>query len=202
MSPDDFQFLELSGAEIIPYLDEIAKLRISVFREFPYLYDGSVEYEQKYLQSYCESQESLVVLLKYRNQVIGATTGLPLLDSDEEFQKPLRNSGYDYDIGQVFYFGESVLLPEYRGLGYGHSFFDSRESHAKKKGYSIVCFCAVNREDTHELRPKNYRPHDDFWKKRGFAKHSTIVAEFDWKEVPDGVYRKNKLIFWLKSIEC
>jgi hypothetical protein len=31
----------LAGAEVAPYLDDLARMRIEVFREYPYLYDGS-----------------------------------------------------------------------------------------------------------------------------------------------------------------
>src|SRR5690242_19351414 len=41
-----------TGAAIEGYLDVLAALRIRVFREYPYLYDGSLAYEQEYLASY------------------------------------------------------------------------------------------------------------------------------------------------------
>ncbi|HBF93820.1 MAG TPA: GNAT family N-acetyltransferase, partial [Marinobacter adhaerens] len=37
----------LSGDQIKPYLDDLARLRIEVFRHFPYLYDGDMDYERK-----------------------------------------------------------------------------------------------------------------------------------------------------------
>ena len=54
---------ELSGAALEPWLDGLGRLRISVFREYPYLYDGTLEYERDYLKTYARSQESLVVLV-------------------------------------------------------------------------------------------------------------------------------------------
>ena len=42
-------FIEsVRGREIKNYLDDIASLRINVFKEFPYLYDGCINYERKY----------------------------------------------------------------------------------------------------------------------------------------------------------
>ncbi len=40
MTVSDFDYKRLSGSQIAPYIDELAQLRITVFREFPYLYDG------------------------------------------------------------------------------------------------------------------------------------------------------------------
>ena len=39
--------LPLTGAALDPMLPAIARLRIEVFRAWPYLYDGSAEYEQR-----------------------------------------------------------------------------------------------------------------------------------------------------------
>ena len=50
------------GAAIEPYLKDLAALRIQVFREFPYLYQGTLEYEARYLKSYANSERSLVVI--------------------------------------------------------------------------------------------------------------------------------------------
>ena len=38
------------------------------------------------------------------------------------------------EVARLFYFGESVLLPEYRGQGVGHAFFDHREAQARGVG--------------------------------------------------------------------
>lgn len=35
-----------SGTDLIPYIPELARLRIQVFRDFPYLYDGTLDYEK------------------------------------------------------------------------------------------------------------------------------------------------------------
>ena len=40
------------GADVARYLPAIAVLRIEVFHDWPYLYDGSIEYEERYLASY------------------------------------------------------------------------------------------------------------------------------------------------------
>ena len=35
--------LPLTGAAITPYIDALAQLRIAIFREYPYLYDGDMK---------------------------------------------------------------------------------------------------------------------------------------------------------------
>ena len=63
----------LSGAALLPHLDDVAKLRIAVFRDWPYLYEGDVGYERDYLAAYAQSPNSVVVLARDGDQVVGAS---------------------------------------------------------------------------------------------------------------------------------
>lgn len=113
----------LRGSAITPFLDDLARLRSVVFRAWPYLYDGDPAYERDYLAAYAASPDSVFVLARDGDAVIGASTGLPLLDDSAAFHAPFRAAGID--PASVFYFGESVLLPDYRGQGIGHAFSTS-----------------------------------------------------------------------------
>ena len=81
----------VTGFAVEPWLDELAELRIEVFRDFPYLYEGNREYERRYLDRYAQSDRSVFVLALEFNRLVGAATALPLLEADEEFQAPFRN---------------------------------------------------------------------------------------------------------------
>lgn len=100
------------GKKIEPHLEALASLRIEIFREFPYLYDGSIEYERNYLNTYTGSPESIAILVFDRNQMVGASTGLPLEDETDEFKAPFLHHGYNSK--QVFYCGESILKQKSR----------------------------------------------------------------------------------------
>ena len=188
---------EIGGAGIEPWLDQLGKLRIEVFRGFPYLYDGDEDYERNYLRRYLEAKDALVVLVTDdQEQVVGATTCLPMTEEEIEFRGPVEVAGLDG--ADVFYFGESVLLPEWRGRGIGHEFFDRREAYARKLGYRVTTFCAVDREEDHPHRPSDYRPLDGFWRKRGYEKQDHIKARFPWKQVGADEETEQTLTFWLK----
>ena len=166
---DELTYHELSGAALEPWLDGLGRLRIRVFREYPYLYDGTLEYEREYLMTYVRSPESLVVLVTDENEnVVGATTCIPLRDEGPEFQEPFRKAGWD--VNDICYFGESILLPELRGRGIGSEFLKRREAHAQKLGARWTAFCAVDRAADHPMRPADYRPLDEFWKSRGHTR--------------------------------
>jgi GNAT superfamily N-acetyltransferase len=189
----------VSGDEVEPWLGALARLRIRVFREFPYLYEGSESYERQYLESYAKSRLGLVVLAVQADRVVGASTAMPLTDADQAFQQPFLDAGV---LPQsVCYFGESVLEPSERGKGLGHRFFDERERHALGHGFSTAAFCSVIREPSHPLRPADFRDHHAFWIKRGYRQNPDLVATLGWRQIDQGPHEVvNQLVFWQKSL--
>ena len=81
--------------------------------------------------------------------LIGAATGTPLADHADDFGAAFAQTGLD--LSTIFYCAESVLLPEYRGQGIGHAFFNQREGHARAHGFKKTAFCGVVRP--HDLIP-------------------------------------------------
>lgn len=186
------------GAELAPHLDSLGELRIAVFHEYPYLYAGTLEHEREYLGTYVRSSGSLVVLVFDEDRVVGATTCLPMVDEGVEFQAAFVQAGYD--LSTICYFGESILLPSYRGQGIGKEFFVRREAHARKLGMKLSTFCAVDRPAEHPLRPQGYRPLDDFWRSQGYVKRPELQATFVWQEIGEETESPKTLTFWTKEL--
>lgn len=188
----------LSGPSALPYFGDLAALRIEVFREFPYLYEGTVEYEQRYLKSYVEHARSVIVLARDGDAVVGASTAMPLSEHGEDMAPVLARAGFDPE--RIYYFGESVLRASYRGRGIGHAFFDHREAAARAHGFGITAFCAVKRPLDHPRRPADYVPHDAFWTKRGYVKREDIVASFAWRDLGEPAETDKPMVFWIKEL--
>ncbi len=186
------------GAELAPHLDGLGELRIAVFREYPYLYVGTLEHEREYLRTYLKSAGSLVVLVFDDERVVGATTCLPMVDEGPEFRAAFEKAGYD--LSTIFYFGESILLPDYRGQGMGKEFFVRREAHARALGMKLSTFCAVDRAAEHSLRPEGYRELDEFWRSQGYVRHPELQATFVWKEMGEEEESPKTLTFWVKEL--
>jgi GNAT superfamily N-acetyltransferase len=192
-------FITKKGAEIITVFDDLAALRISVFHDFPYLYEGTVEYEKEYLKVYSQAEKSFLFAVYDNGKMVGATTCIPLTEETPEVRLPFEK--LDFNIDSIFYFGESILLKEYRSLGLGHRFFDEREAHAKSFGtFKTTCFCAVVREDNHPLQPQNYRPNDIFWLKRGYQKESSLKSTFEWQDINEETPTAKTMIYWTKDL--
>lgn len=193
----DFQTVR--GAEVAPWIPALARLRVAVFREYPYLYEGSEEYERSYLDIYVRSARSVLVLALENGEVVGCSTGLPMEDETEVFQRPFLRAGYD--LRQVFYFGESALLPRCRGNGGGHAFFDRREAFARSLGgFRLTTFCAVRRPEGHPQRPAGYRPHDVFWTKRGYLRRPELSTELEWPEIGATAPTAKPMCFWTRDL--
>lgn len=189
----------LHGAAIAPYIDDLARLRLTVFREFPYLYDGTLESEADYLANYARCGRSLVVLALDDGKLVGASLGLPLVDGSSQLQQPFLAQGRD--PASVYYFAESVLLPAYRGRGLGVRFFIERESYAHKLAEFDYCtFCTVERPNGHPLRPTDYKPLHGFWRNRGFLDEPSLRSSHAWRDLDEQAESAKIMSFWLKPL--
>jgi GNAT superfamily N-acetyltransferase len=197
-SPTAIRIERATGAGIARYLDALAALRIAVFREYPYLYDGSLAYERDYLASYTGSPASVVVVACDGDRVVGASTALPLTLHSDGVVPPLAGAGFD--PGAVYYFGESVLEPAYRGRGLGSRFFEERERRARELGFAFAAFCAVERPADHPQRPPGYQPPGALWRRHGFERRPDIVGTFAWRDLGAAEDTAKPMVFWIKPL--
>ena len=192
----------LTGPALDAALDDVARLRIAVFRAFPYLYDGDLDYERRYLEPYRTSPGAILVGAFDGAfdgaRLVGAATGTPMEDHASDFAAAFAGTGLE--LSDIFYCAESVLLPAYRGQGVGHRFFDIREAHARQIGRRYVAFCGIVRPIEHPARPADYRPLDDFWTARGYRPLPGVVAHFAWKDLGEDEETRKPLQFWIREL--
>ena len=192
------RIVPLAGPAIAPLLPALAELRMRVFRDFPYLYDGDTAYERWYLERFAAAEHALVVAALAGDRLVGAATAVPLMAEHEDFRAPFTRHAIDPET--VFYLAESVLLGEFRGQGIGHAFFDEREAAGRRLGLATAAFCAVVRPADHPLRPAGYRPLDGFWRKRGYAPVPGLTTTFPWKDLGEAEASSKPMQFWLRGL--
>jgi GNAT superfamily N-acetyltransferase len=198
MPDGQLSFEVLAGAALHPLLPDLARLRIAVFREWPYLYDGNEAYERRYLRAYAEAPGAAVIVCRDGDAVVGAATCEPMTQGHDEVRAAFVGAGLD--TAAFCYFGESVLLPAYRGRGAGVRFFVEREAHARALGLRVAAFCGVLRDAADPRRPAGYVPLDAFWRKRGYTPRPDIVVRFAWKEVGAVEETTHDLSCWVKDL--
>lgn len=188
----------LSGAALGAALDDLARLRITVFAAYPYLYDGDPAYEVKYLKEFTEAPDAVLVAAFDGSRIVGAATASPMHAQKAEFRAPFEARGID--PATLFYFGESVLLPDYRGRGIGHAFFGHREAQARQCGATAATFAAVIRPEDHPARPAGYTPLNAFWTKRGYAPVPGLVTQLAWQEHGEAGESLKPMQYWMRSL--
>jgi hypothetical protein len=92
-----------TGAAMRPYLPALARLRIAVFRAWPYLYDGELNEEQIYLSELARSPRGGLAVAFDGTMPVGCSTCLPLTDAEPGIQAPFLAAALD--PGRYFYFG-------------------------------------------------------------------------------------------------
>lgn len=187
----------LKGKEILPYISDLANLRINIFRHYPYLYEGCLKYEEKYLKTYADSDESIMVIVLDANKVVGASTAIPLEFETKEFQQPFTKA--NIALSSVFYLGESVLQPSYRGKGIYRHFFEEREKAAHRYGATTTAFCAIKRDAKHPKKPSDYTPLDAIWQHFGYQKQE-LTTDLKYQEIGEQKPSHKLFEFWLKPL--
>ena len=189
----------LRGHEGKQILEPLSQLRIEVFNEYPYLYEGSFEYEKKYLDRYFSSEKSVVIALLDGETLVGASTAIHLPHEMDSIKETFLK--YAYKAEEVVYFGESILKKKYRGLGYGKNFFAERENFAKSiGGIRYTSFCSVIRNPNDARRPADYASPEFLWKKMGYAPAEGLRTQLEWKEIGELSDSPKDMQFWIKEL--
>lgn len=193
------EFKIYKGTEIEAIFDALAELRIQVFGEFPYLYQGSKEFEFQYLNKYVTSDCSFLYTIWDNHKLIGASSCIALSDEFEDVKNPFIKA--DLDINSIIYFGESILLKEYRNQGFGKLFMEKRVEFASSFPWcKAVYFCSVERPENHPLKPVDYKNLHTFWRNQGFTP-TELSSVFVWKDKNETLESEKKMNFWMKSIQ-
>jgi len=189
----------VSGEELVAAIPALARLRMTVFRDYPYLYDGSEAYEAGYLSTYAASGAAMAVLAREGDTIVGASTGVPMAHETAAFREPFVRLGLD--PARLFYCGESVLLPAWRGRGIYRAFFRGREDWARMLGgFTQICFCAVERPASHPLCPPDYVPLDAVWRHFGYAPEPGLTMQLAWKDIDRDAATEHTMRFWFKAL--
>jgi GNAT superfamily N-acetyltransferase len=188
----------LSGDTARAVVDSLASLRLTIFREYPYLYDGKREDELTYVRIYADTADACVIVAEADGDVIGAATGIPLKNEDEQMLRAFVRSGIDTE--ERYYVGELLCYPEYRGKGLGTRLLARMETHVRslERYRSLVCATVIRPDDDPSI-PAGYISIRCFLDHHGFRMLPAVTAIFSWLET-DGVVREHPMQFWIKEL--
>ncbi len=189
----------LTGDDARHHGQKIAGFRNDMFREFPYLYEGSDTNEQEYLDICFRSSQSVILLIYAGEKCVGFSSIIPLEEEINEIKAPFIAA--DIDMNQYLYIGEFMVLPAYRkGIKLAQSVADFYEDYAHRLGRKNLVFMTVQRPNDHPMRPANYRSLEPLWRHRGYQKRDDMCVHLSWAQIPTGLDEKNHLDIWEKSL--
>lgn len=188
----------LTGPTVTDHLDDLASLRLEIFAEFPYLYQGRREDEIAYLSGYGKTPGAIVILAEAEGKVIGAATGMPLIHEDAALRDPIAAAGLPLE--SLYYVGELLFYPAWRGAGMGLQLLAKMEEEiATLGGYDHIICATVERPDDHPARPTDHIPITRFLAHTGFSRIEGAITGFTWLE-PDGIKRDHPMLLWIKPL--
>ncbi|MGY0216247.1 GNAT family N-acetyltransferase [Endozoicomonadaceae bacterium StTr2] len=196
MKDQPYTISYFSGPEARKYRDDIAAIRIGLFKEFPYLYEGDLTYETEYLETYFSQPNALIMLAFQNNKVVGYSSSVSLADELEEIKAPF--SGDNVPLDKMLYIGEAMIYPEFRSKGMFRHFMESHEQKAKTEHFEQIVFMTVDREADHPLRPVDYRELGPIFEYYGYSKIPNKRVHMEWSQVDTGVDTTNTLSLWIK----
>ena len=189
--------IQLDCDSIRAHLDDLAGLRLTIFREYPYLYDGRLEGERRYLSHYAD--HGCVLAALDGETIVGAITGMPLDHEPSDFTQPFRDAGRD--PVQYYYIGELLLQAPYRGSGLGSRMLEQFEQQIRQaEMFTHACCATVVRPDNHSLRPTGFRPVEPFCRHHGYSPVPGAVVQVAWQQI-DGTTPRNSLQYWEKPLQ-
>src|ERR1700722_3489588 len=149
--------MTVMGQEITPYVQEITDLALTVYRDYPYLYEGTVDEYYPAIEHYTHSSDGIACLFFNNNQLVGAAIGMPMNEMRDKYKLPLVNARPEENFDQLFYLGELLLLKEYRGQGLGKQMYLEFENTVRELAFTKICFCKIDESEQNPLAPENYK---------------------------------------------
>ncbi len=188
----------LTGAAVSDALTDLASLRLDIFTEYPYLYQGRREDELTYLATNAEAPEACAILAYDGLTVIGAVTGMPLDHEDARMLDAF--AGTTFPLKEIYYVGELLFRPAFRNCGLGQKLLARMEHYIQSLGsYRKITCATVVRPEDHPLCPCDYIPISRFLARTGFARLSGVATYYTWRET-DGIKRDHAMQFWIKDL--
>ena len=192
------RILGVRGPEARPFFEDLARLRIGLFREFPYLYEGTTEYEKEYLETYFSCPQALVLLVLSGDALVGFSSSIPLVHECAEIRRPFEDC--ELDLADYLYLGEAMLEAPHRRQGILRVFFEHQEQAALTGGMRFTTLMTVDRPDDHPLRPAGHVSMDVLLKHFGYAGIPGCAVRMAWPRIDTGRIELNALSLWSKNL--
>lgn len=181
------------GKDISPHVKAITDLCLIIYKEKPYLYEGTEEEYRPFIEYYADSETNRACLLFDESKPVGVAIGMPLHAMRDKYREPFLSMRPEENPDELFYLGELLLLKDYRGNNLGKQMYLECERLATQEGFKKICFCKID-------EPESDQSLDGFWKKLGFEKCEEGTFVVYWKNVGESDESPHQMRYWIKSL--
>ncbi len=162
--------------ETQPYLRLLSQMRLSEYKEFPYLYVGNME-EDFANTNYFTFKDGLLVIAFEGKTVVGMYSGMPMSTPSSFLQdRSAQLAGEGVDINRCFYASDLIVHPHFKRQGIGGQLLKRLFQEVKVMGYDTMMGVISLRPLNHILRPKDYFDTDSIWEKYGYKKSPLVFS--------------------------
>lgn len=188
----EIKFLDEEDAE--EFLDDFAYLINDEFQNFPYLMAPQEKFNGAVLSRFLKPKTSRIMVGFIKDKPISYSISCGVADEGGFVMEKFQDK--KLPLKQYYYVGYMVTNSEYRGKGYFRKLVKEHIRYARSKKYKYAVFLSVQREDDHPERPKDYLPHEVFWKKIKAVKMKDMEIELPWERSDTGEVENNILDVW------
>lgn len=197
---DSLHIRTLYDSEIEQYIPQIVDICLSVYREYPEFYDGTVDEYQPIIEKYVRSSFGVASLLFDQDRLVGIAIGAPLVAKESEYDESILKQ-HGIDPQHFFYIAEWVVLPEYRCKGHGKQLFETLvDVVVESKKFPYICLWSTEEPENYP-KPDRCFPKKSFFVSHGFIRH-TLVIDLPWKDIKTQEVINHKMSLWVREISC
>lgn len=197
-----YTFKLIQGPDLKNEIEHLAHQRLTLFKEYPYLYHGTLEQEIEYCSWFCDLSTTALAIAYCDDKPVGLVSGTSFVDFSTHFTGSydlFKNAGLAPET--FFYVAEVLIDPVYRNQSLAKKLFKLIETYAHEVGYTSMCLVEESHEQ-HPLKPIDYQSLDLFFTKLGYYK-TDLVISYSWSTIQiDGSLQDedHAMNYWLKSL--
>lgn len=133
---NEYTFKLICGPAIKKQIEYLAQQRLTFFKEYPYLYQGTLEEELTYCNWFCNLSTSILAIAYDNNKPVGLVSGTSFVDFSTHFVGSydlFKNAGFIPET--FFYIPEVIIDPMHRNRSVAKELFKLIENYAHDIGF-------------------------------------------------------------------
>lgn len=197
-----YTFKLIQGPDLKNEIEHLAHQRLILFKEYPYLYHGTLEQEIEYCSWFCDLSTTALAIAYCDDKPVGLVSGTSFVDFSTHFIG-------SYDLFKsaslapetFFYVAEVLIHPMHRDKQVATQLFALIETYAHEAGYTNMCLVEESHAQ-HPLKPLDYKSLDPFFTKLGYSK-TNLQITYSWSTIQiDGSLQdeEHSMNYWIKNL--